>query len=217
MILFASKSRAESERFAENFNIMGYLATASTGATALNTLTPMYHALVLINPNNIASADSILYHNSVGLKVPVFALGDTSDKRFLEVFKADISTSSLSKKIIRRLALCDKHIIGKYKCAGFDCSASLSNIFFFDEQIKLTITEKMILRYLTVSYPLPVSAEEIIAHAIRPSRKPEPSAIRTHICSMNKKFKSSLGRPMIEFFDRRGYLLITPDPRRGIR
>ncbi len=215
MILVVSKSKSEAEKLAESFNIMGYLSLGVAGASAKDELTPSYHAIIVINPITIPSLDSLLYYNSIGLKVPIFAIGDVEDGRFSEIYTQPVGTSILIKRIIRYLVINEKPIIGKYKCAGFDASAILPNIQFFDRPIKLTKTEKMIFRYLSVSYPLPVTADQIIKYAIRPSRNPEPSSIRTHISGMNKKFKDIIGRPMIDFFDRRGYLLITPDPRRG--
>ncbi len=210
MILIVSKGKADAEHFAESLNIMGYLAVGVKGAEAKDTLAPAYRAVIVLNPDNIAALDLLLYYNTHGLDIPVFAIGDTEDERFSEVYRHDISASNLIKKITRYLTINEKPVIGKYMCAGFNASALLSTPFFFDTPLALTKTEKMILAYLTKSYPLPASSENIIRHALPPSRTPEPSTIRAHISSINKKFREITGRAMIEFYES-GYLIITPE------
>lgn len=219
MILVVSKSKKSSEKYAEMFNIMGYLSHGTVVSSAIGEISPRYRAIVILSDSLTTDLtfDSIItYASSVALKIPVFSIGKINDKRIVEAIPEGASHSHIIKIILRYLVLNEKPIIGKYKCAGFDCSTDLVKCFYFDKEIKLTKTEKMILRFLTRAYPLPQTAAEIIKYSIRPSRSPEPSSIRTHLSVMNKKFKDVLGRPMIEFVDREGYIIITPERKKGI-
>ncbi len=216
MILVVSKGKKEAERYAEAFNIMGYLSLAVTGAESANKLSPIFRAIIVINPDNIPSLDSLIYHNSISVKIPVFAIGETEETRFAEKYKSNITPAAIIKKITRYLVINDKPQIGKYKCAGFNASAELIVPFYFDIPLKFTKTEKMILAYLARIYPIPVSTTDIIRNAIRPSRTPEPSSVRTHISSMNKKFREIKNRPIIEFYNGKGYMIITPEPKHEI-
>ena len=69
----------------------------------------------------------------------------------------------------------------------------------------------MILRYLIRKYPLPSSSDEIIKYAFRSTRAPEASSVKTHISLMNKKLESQIGKRMIEFVPKKGYIIITPE------
>ena len=219
MILVVSKSKRSSERLSEMFNIAGYLSYGLTPSQAINEISPRYRAVILIadghaSPTSLASVISAC--SAHALKIPVFSIGECTELMVAEKFPEGMSVSSILKRIIRYLVINNKPIIGKYKCAGFDVSSDSARVMYFDKEIRLTKTEKMILRFLTRSYPLPVSADKIIKYAIRPSRSPEPSSIRTHISVMNKKFKATIGRQMIEFCDKEGYILITPERKKGI-
>ncbi|MBR3806532.1 MAG: helix-turn-helix domain-containing protein [Clostridia bacterium] len=219
MILVISKSKRQAERLSEMLNIAGYLSYGLTPSQAISEISPRYRAVVIITDTQALPApfSSVISACSApALKIPVFAIGECTEPGVAEVFHAGVSVSSLLKGIIRYLVINEKPIIGKYKCAGFDASADSARVMYFDKEIRLTNTEKMILRFLTRSYPLPVTADKIIKNAIRPSRSPEPSSIRTHISMMNKKFKAAIGRQMIEFCDKEGYIIITPERKKGI-
>lgn len=219
MILVVNKLKRNAERLAEAFNLMGFLSYGVASSRAITEINPRYRAVILLSDSSMGSSafESIIgCASSPALKIPIFSIGENSDPRIAEVLSDKASLSLIIKRIIRYQVINEKPVIGKYKCAGFDASQELSRILYFDRDVRLTKTEKMILRFLTRSYPLPVSAVEIIRYAIRPSRSPEPSSIRTHISMMNKKFKTAIGRPMIEFCDREGYILITPERKKGI-
>ncbi len=217
MILVISKSKKNSLRYAETLNTMGYLANGVTSALAIRELSPRYRAILIFESDTIAGLDIFLKNlASSPLKIPIFAVGNEVHTEFSEIYSETTLISTIIKKITRYLVLKEMPVIGKYKCAGFDCSSEHRDVYYFDKKIPLTKTEKMILRYLCRSYPLPVTAKDIIQYAIKPSHNPEPSSIRTHISKMNKKFKESLSRPMIEHSDHGGYIIITPENKRDI-
>ena len=217
MILVISKSKKNSSRYAEALNTMGYLAYGVTSALALKELSPRYKAILVFDADIIAGVDIFLKNLSTSpLKIPIFAVGNVNHENFSEIYPNTTLLSTVIKKITRYLVLNELPVIGKYKCAGFDCSSELRDVYYFDKKIILTKTEKMILRYLCRSYPLPVTAKDIIQYAIKPSHTPEPSSIRTHISKMNKKFKETISRPMIEHSEQGGYIIITPENKREI-
>ena len=217
MILVISKSKQNSSRYAEALNTMGYLAYGVTSALALKELSPRYKAILVFDADIIAGVDIFLKNLSTSpLKIPIFAVGNVNHENFSEIYPNTTLLSTVIKKITRYLVLNELPVIGKYKCAGFDCSSELRDVYYFDKKIILTKTEKMILRYLCRSYPLPVTAKDIIQYAIKPSHTPEPSSIRTHISKMNKKFKETISRPMIEHSEQGGYIIITPENKREI-
>ena len=217
MILVISKSKKNSSRYAEALNTMGYLAYGVTSALALKELSPRYKAILVFDADIIAGVDIFLKNLSTSpLKIPIFAVGNVNHENFSEIYPNTTLLSTVIKKITRSLVLNELPVIGKYKCAGFDCSSELRDVYYFDKKIILTKTEKMILRYLCRSYPLPVTAKDIIQYAIKPSHTPEPSSIRTHISKMNKKFKETISRPMIEHSEQGGYIIITPENKREI-
>ncbi len=212
MILVVSKSKRSSERLVESFNALGYLAYGTTVPGALSELSPRYRAVIIISDGTPAAFDAVIKcAASFVLRIPVFALGNFDETKVLEIFREGASANFIIKRIIRYLVINEMHIIGKYKCAGFDASADIGRVLYFDKEIPLTKTEKMILRFLTRTYPLPQRAEDIIKYALPPSRSPEPSSIRNHISTMNKKFVNVIGMPMIEFYNKKGYILITPE------
>ena len=217
MILVISKSKKNSSRYAEALNTMGYLAYGVTSALALKELSPRYKAILIFEADMIAGIDIFLNNlSSSPLKIPIFAVGNENHDEFSEIYPNTTLLSTVIKKITRFLVLNELPVIGKYKCAGFDCSSELRDVYYFDKKIVLTKTEKMILRFFCRSYPLPVTAKDIIQYAIRPSHTPEPSSIRTHISKMNKKFREAISRPMIEHSEQGGYIIITPENRSDV-
>lgn len=217
MILVISKSKKNSARYAEALNTMGYLAYGVTTASALKELSPRYRAILIFEADTIAGLDIFLKNlTSSPLKIPIFAIGNENHEEISEIYPQTSLLSTVIKRITRYLVINELPVIGKYKCAGFDCSSELRDVYYFDKRISLTKTEKMIFRFLCRAYPLPVTAKDIIQYAIKPSHSPEPSSIRTHISKMNKKFKEAIARPMIEHSDRGGYIIITPENKRDI-
>ena len=106
---------------------------------------------------------------------------------------------------------------GNYRLCGIDASVTKREVFYFDDVLHLTKTETAILRFLIRAYPLGLSAAEMLDMLFRPSKRPEASDIRTHISSMNKKFRDLTGRALIFMTPHIGYRISTPenDPNRN--
>ena len=102
---------------------------------------------------------------------------------------------------------------GIYKLAGINASCDIKSVTFLDEPVHFTRTEAMILRFLISTYPTPCSPDSIIEHAFRSGKHPEPSAVRTHISVMNKKFRAATGRTLFISVAGEGYVVSTPELR----
>ena len=219
MILIVCKSKKKAENYSESFLKMGYPAYGATPAIAANEISPLYRAVIILDCEDIIDRSVFLSSfGAIPLKIPIFTLGESTDRRVALALPENTSVSSVIKKITKYLAQNRLPMIGDYACAGFDASVTLCDVFYFDRRLHLTKTERLIFRYLSRTYPIPQSAEDIIRHCTKPSRRPEPSTIRTHISSINKKFKVLMGRAVIEHHEHRGYLIITPqDKKRYLR
>jgi DNA-binding response OmpR family regulator len=101
--------------------------------------------------------------------------------------------------------------LGKYLLAGLDLGCDIPKPRYLSHPINFTKTETMIIRYLTVTYPDYVSAEDILRHSLKPGKIAEPSVIRAHISSINKKFKELRNRPLVISDPGKGYVILTPE------
>lgn len=215
MILIVSKSKKKADDYSEALLTMGYLAYGATPVSAIKEISPLYRAVVLLEGGEIINHGVFLSSfGAIPLKIPIFSIGETCDDRIALSLPENVSVGSLIKKITRHLAQKSLPIIGDYACAGFDAEVNLCDVFYFDRPLNLTKTEKLVFRYLSRTYPIPQSAESMIRHCFKASRRPEPSTVRAHISSINKKFKSLMGRAVIEHYENRGYLIITPQDKK---
>jgi hypothetical protein len=196
---------------------MGILSHPATPAEALSEGSSIYRAALVINPDELPDPrDFVKRMRSYKTDLPIFAfcpneINPAYEEIFDGCFTRPSVTPNIAEKIVR-YANENKHArIGDYRGAGFNASSNLPVAYYFLDRLELTKTEKMILRFLIRSYPLPRSAKDIIKYAFKAGRTPEPSSVRTHISAMNRKMKKVIGRKMIGFIDKRGYLIITPE------
>ncbi|MBR2930344.1 MAG: winged helix-turn-helix domain-containing protein [Clostridia bacterium] len=112
------------------------------------------------------------------------------------IIDGEIFSPRSVERICLSLALYGKEPLGSYTGGGIDASVDAAGVFCSGERIPLTRTETMIVRYLIHRSPRSATAEEILAHAFRQTRAPEPTSVRTHISIINKKFRETVGRPL---------------------
>lgn len=112
------------------------------------------------------------------------------------IIEGEIFTPRSVERICLSLALYGREPLGAYTGGGIDASVDAAGVFCSGERIPLTRTETMIVRYLIHRSPRSATAEEILAHAFRQTRAPEPTSVRTHISIINKKFRETVGRPL---------------------
>lgn len=214
MLLIINKSHKDGNSAVEIFRYMGILARAEAPDTAFSEISLMYRAVLVMNPYKLPDEkDYIKALRSYAGKLPVFAMSnrEIATKELYDMtFPEDITSSKL---LLAILDYCERHnhlLPGEYMLSGINASIDLGGVTYYNDVIPFTKTETMILRLLIRTYPSPVSTKEILKYAFNQSKQPEESGVRTHISSMNKKFKSVSGRNFICSLNSEGYIISTP-------
>ena len=213
MILIIDRSKKDAVKMAEMLYYMGVLAYGTEPKEALSEISNIYHAVVIINPNNLPDTVNYIHKIRSYVSIPIFALSKdrvNSDFVFDGIF-SNTYASSVLNHIIDHCIKKGYYTPGIYRLAGFDASINLNTTVYMDKALPFTKTENMILRILIRSYPNPVNAKYILRHAFRTSRIPDISNIRTHISIMNKKFRNISNRNLIEPIFGQGYRILTPE------
>lgn len=79
------------------------------------------------------------------------------------------------------------------------------NIFLCSHPVTVSISELLILRYLSEEYPRPVSDTELAKNTGDPPGSRKEAAIRTHISNLNAIAKKTIGRPCVINIRAKGY------------
>ncbi len=217
MLLIISQSKKIARSVQETFHYMSILSYGATPHEALSEVSDLYRAVLILNPDGFPDImDYVNRIRSYKSDIPVFAILENGalphyPDIFDGCFNKPAFTPALAEKIISYANESSSASIGDYYLAGFDASSSTVGVYYFNTKISLTKTEAMILRYLIRGYPIPQRADKILKYAFKPSRAPEAASIRTHLSLMNKKFEASIGRKMIGFEPKRGYIILTPE------
>ena len=178
-----------------------------------------YRAILVTSPEAPGIDEefvSMLRRFSLG--APIFALyaGENGPENAVfsnfydKVYPESEISYDLISDIIKYQGSRGMKTVGNYKVIGLDVSVFTSTPAFFDVPVSLTKTEIMIIRLLTVTYPTPVKAADILKFAFKSAKCPEISNIRTHVSSINKKLSPMLERPFISSESRIGYKVTTP-------
>ena len=222
MILIVDRSLKNAKTISEIFHFMGVLSRAVTPDQALNEISNRYRAVLFSSTNNLISPDELIANlRKFSLGAPIFALspfknakddeGNFIMSRFDGVFYENSFSTTVVNSIISYQLKNRLPIMGEYMLAGMDASVFNKEVTYFDEPISVGKTETMILRYLMRSYPIPAKASAILKYAFKPSRTPDISSIKTHICVMNKKYKEAFGKNLIFSEPGIGYTVLTPE------
>ncbi len=218
MLLIVSRKKNAAQLIAEMIRYSGVLCYASTPSEALSEISTMYRAVVLLDPEELPDAEGFVKKiRSYLSSIPIFALYEDKDFPAFPYYDASFSAATYSASFLNKLIDHSRaknlKCIGDYRLAGINASPNLSSIVFFNECLKLTRTEAMILRFLIRSYPTPQKSKNIIKYVYKPSHAPEECSIRTHICSINKKFLPFVGFNLIKAIPSSGYIIYTPELR----
>ncbi|MBO5906775.1 MAG: winged helix-turn-helix domain-containing protein [Clostridia bacterium] len=217
MVLIVNRRKKDASYVSEIFHYMGILSHGATPSEALSEISLLYRAVIIMEPDTLPDAcDFVSKLRSYASEVPIFALADGIDtfshkEIFDGVYKFSTYSSILAYNIAQYSKKNSLSCVGDYRLAGINAMCDAESVTYFGEQIPLTKTETMILRFLIRAYPLPMDSESILRYAFRPSRSPEPASIRTHICSINKKFRLKTSRNVIALAPKKGYVVITPE------
>lgn len=215
MILVIDKSKSAASNLADAFHTMGILSNALTPSEARSELSHMYRAIVITSLHSIPDlGEYISTLRRYAPKIPIFAVGDAStyeSELFCKVFPIGTYAAEIVAKIEDACLEVGYPPPAHYTLAGIDASASKGESTLFGDPLPFTKTENMILRCLIRSYPTEMPAESILTYAYRRDKMPEAPNVRTHICSLNKKFELLCGRPLITKSYGRGYFILTPE------
>ena len=217
MVLIINRRKKDACYVSEIFHFMGILSYGATPSEALSEISLLYRAVIVMEPNTLPDApDFVSKLRSYASEVPIFALTDEIDAlSHREIFDGVYKFSSYSSILAYNIAEFSKKralpYIGDYRLVGINATCDTGSVSCFDKKIPLTKTEQMILRFLIRAYPLPMNSDKILKYAFRPSRSPEPASIRTHISSINKKFRLETARNVITLVPSKGYVVITPE------
>lgn len=217
MVLIVHRKRMAAKTVSDVFHYMNILSRPVTPTEALSEISLMYRAVIVLDPETLPEPREFVGRlKSYAATVPVFAVGDNL-KGFseLDAFDGHFKLSCFCVRLACYMAdYCKKHklpCLGEYKAAGLNATCDLPTVYYFNDELDLTKTEAMITRLMIRSYPLPIKASEVLKYAFKQTRLPEATSVRTHISSINRKFKKLANRPLIIMIPSEGYVLLTPE------
>ncbi|MBO7305020.1 MAG: hypothetical protein J6V09_07355 [Clostridia bacterium] len=219
MILIINKSKKDARGLSDMFYYMGQPAQVVTPSEALSEISPIYRAVIIMNPRALGDEAEYLSRLRSYADVPIFALTDYPVAREAH-YDGILQKDAYASKIFSYICDCataDKRALpGQYLLAGLDASINLRFVEYFGHAISFTRTEAMIIRTLIRLYPLPISSRDILKYAFRPARAPELANVRTHISVINKKFRELTERPLIVLESGKGYRILTPELKENL-
>ncbi|MBP3605887.1 MAG: helix-turn-helix domain-containing protein [Clostridia bacterium] len=217
MILIVHPTQKEARQTAEVFYYMGIPASARRPKEALSALSLCFRAVLVCKPSALPCPEEYVDRlRAIGGGVPIFALNEAQEDLVLSplfdgAFDSSLSSASILlgiRQLQRRRGL---PLLGAYSLAGLVLDCELVRPCYCDRPMDLTRTEAMILRYLVRCYPEYADVHHILRFAMRPTCLSEPAGIRTHICSINRKFMQIAGRRLIASLPGEGYRILTPE------
>ena len=217
MILVVDKSRKNANYITELFFYMGFIAHAITPGELANEFAPKYHAIIFSNPQSYGDYTEYvkIISKYIG-KTPVFAITDTpleNPDAFAIVFRNNVYSTTVVKGIIDYCKNNRLVAIGDYEIGCVNAQAGLDCAYYYSKKIPLTKSELKVVRFFLASYPSVMSAKAIIKYIFPKLVFPDSTALRNHICSVNKKFRNVIGRNLIINIPGSGYILNTNSVR----
>lgn len=212
MILVIDRSKKAAVNLSDMFHYMGFISRGMQPHEALSEISALYRAIIVTSPSALPSAKDYMDKlRAYSGRTPVFGLLNDDEGAYAPLFdKCFKRNSYVSRTAISILEYTEERYLprpGRYAIAGVDVSVEYRTATFFSDPLPLSKTERMVLRFLIRAYPNPVSAEKILAYAYRPSRMPAASNIRTHISSINKKYRVHTDFPLISNIPGEGYVI----------
>ncbi len=218
MLLIIDNDSKYGQSRALTFYRMGILAHSIKPCDAFSEIGELYSAVLIIYSDDFADiADFVRKIRKYRAEIPVFAICDKPEavptEIFNEIFKSSLTANELTEAISSYFNKNGFAGMGEYSLAGMSFSYKKDKTNPNYVNIRLTHKEGMILRFLMRSYPHPKSSAEILKYVFAPSVRPEPSAVRTHISSINKQFQYAGERKIIIHLKNSGYIILTPEIR----
>ena len=217
LVLVIHRSEAMTLSAVEMLQYMDILAFGARPKEALSEISTRYRAVLFLYPEQLPDMREYLGRlRAFGGDVPFFAISDDESlmndpSLFLHVFRTGTMSSTVATEMVRLTRERGLPCIGDYRLSGIDASFHLFNCYFYQTPVTLTATEARILRFLIRAFPARVGAREMLPYIFSPTKLPDPATVRTHICSINRKFREhNDGRRIIDLTPRLGYRILTP-------
>lgn len=219
MLLIVSDKKSRARDMAEVIRRLGIVCYPATAGEVFSEISPMYRAILVIEPSELADAKAFVQHvKQYNSRIPIYALVGNKNEDHRPYFDATYNASDKPCNLIEAIATntFDKGLkfIGSYKLCGIDATVDLPAVTFFDNPLSLTKRQAMILRLLIRTYPNPVKPKYIVKHLYKPSLAPEETCIRAHICAINKHFSEFTDGNLIRPIGREGYVIYTPEMKK---
>ncbi len=218
MLLIADRNLSNAETLANIFYYMGILAYPVCYENIQREMSQKYHTYLLLDAEpswgmreligNIrdASPRSSVFGACFCSKEPERA--NDPPAIFDALFRVRPLAAPLLADMTEYQRLHGKPVIGNYGIDGLNAEHFQSFIRIDGDEIALTKTELMIIRYLCCTYPESADARDILKYAFRQTSIPELANIRTHISIINRKLSSYRNAPLIRSEPRIGYRLL---------
>ncbi len=217
MILIVHPALKHAKQAADIFYYMGIPSVARRPKEALSEISLCYRAVLLCHPSALpAPEDYVERLRRMGGGVPIFSLAeDAADHALSHLFALSLDADSYSSHILLKIRAYQEAnalpLLGSYTLAGLCLDCDAKRPYYCDRPVDFTKTEAMILRYLIRAYPESADVHHILRYAMRPDNLSEPASIRTHIWSINRKFRMHTGRRLISSLPGEGYRIVTPE------
>lgn len=210
MILVIDNNKKLAQATAAALGFMGVLAHGTSPEESFSEISNLYNAVLLTDTGETHTTDELVQKLGTYTSAPIFSVQAASPS-LNHSFNKRITTYDIVKKIIDEGDTRGKYKVGEYCLGGLNASCCLGGVKFFFQDIPLTFTETMILRFLLHTYPEEQRAASILKYVFKESRRPEPSSVRTHVASINKKSLAAIGARMISSTLSHGYSINTPE------
>ena len=216
MILIVSQNKSKAVAVSDIFHYMLILSYPCVPKDALREISTVYKAILVVDPEDLPDSKDFIKKMRALADIPIFAISEDpksmpNTEYFDKAYKNAILSSTLVVNIIEYLKQENRPCVGEYRLAGIDTSFYLKTPTFYFHDVNLTKTERMIMNYLIVTYPLKQSNTNIVKYAFRSGKKPEDASIRTHISHIKNKFRKINERDIIENIPGKGYYILTPE------
>ncbi len=199
MILVINEDTGLCDSITEMFRICGMPCYGTNTEEAMSEPEQLYSILLLPSPyapREIVSTVKKLREKFKGLPICKVGIPNTEEPCIFDTIiypstKFDGVCLSLDNLVLQSFN------IGKYQKGVLKAYIDEGDVFYNTAKLGLTKTESIILRCLILSSPYGCQKEELLKYCFRRGSYTEASAIRTHICSINKKFNDISGQRLI--------------------
>lgn len=218
MLLIIHKSERQGRPLTDMLRYMGFIAYHAKPAEALSEVSTRYRAVLLLHPASLPDPQDYLRRlRSYAADIPFFAVTEDADSvadcadAFVRIFHAQDTAAHIMEEIADACRALHKQIPGEYRLCGIDASVDLVECQYLRRPLPLTATEARIVRFLICAFPNRTRAADMLKYLFSPAKRPQISSMRTHISSINRKFRELTdGSVLIDFAMREGYRIQTP-------